>query len=302
MRLHVFMQIRDALGKYLVQLSADGRSGHTLGSYRRHIGLLADWWGARSIEELGHEDLAEYLSSPVARARRGGGERAATTMNQVRSALRTFFSHCHRAGYLDSDPGRLIRRARCASKPARILTEDEQARLLAAIDHPRDLALISVMLRCGVRLGAAVGIDVGDVDFADGSVLLRNQKNGSPQRVYVPGEVQDLLRDQVGDRDAGPVFESRAGLRISPRHVGRRLRAWCRLAGVREISPHGLRHAFATSLYRRTGDVLLVSAALGHASVATTMTYARADRERLRGFMEEARAMRQGFRPNGQQV
>jgi site-specific recombinase XerD len=85
------------------------------------------------------------------------------------------------------------------------------------------------------------------------------------------------------DRTTGPLFPTRDGRRLTSRQVARRLAGWLEAAGItRRASPHTLRHSFATQLYRKTGDILLVREALRHRSIASTLVYARVDGERLR--------------------
>ena len=103
---------------------------------------------------------------------------------------------------------------------------------------------------------------------------------------YVNERIVGLLRGHIRDRFSGPLFESRHGLRLSARQVQRRLAAWCREAQIKgPTCPHALRHSFATALYRRTEDVLLVKEALGHRSVASTVVYARPEPGRLRALL-----------------
>src|SRR5687767_8652236 len=123
------MHIDEALQLFLTQLEADGRSPHTIGQYRRHVRLLAAWahharHGA-SVGEIGHELLARFLASPQARLRGDGGRRAAGTGNALRSSLKGFFGYLHKAGYIATDPARLIRRARTGTPPPRGLTAEQ---------------------------------------------------------------------------------------------------------------------------------------------------------------------------------
>jgi len=95
-----------------------------------------------------------------------------------------------------------------------------------------------------------------------------------------------LLRGYLGVRVSGPLFPGRRGERLTTRHVGRRLKAWLRAARIeRPASPHTLRHTFAVGLLEKTHDLALVQAALHHASICSTVTYARVAPERLRAAL-----------------
>ena len=287
------MDVLDALDRYLVQLEADGRSPHTIGQYRRHVRLLARWLDAEGLgsdlRDLDHEVLARFLASPAARTRPDGAAKRATSTNALRSTIRTFFGWVHAAGYTSTNPARLVRRARCGSPPPRALSDDEQQRLLdalAAAEGPeaeRDNALFACMLATGIRVGSAVALDVEDVDLDAGVLYLRRAKGDRPERVFLSREIRDHLRRYLGERTSGPLFPARGGRAMTTRHANRRLQRWLKAAGIeRPASCHSLRHAFATSMYRRCRDVLLVKEALRHRSIVSTLVYAQVDEDRLR--------------------
>jgi integrase/recombinase XerC len=284
------MRLDQALDLYVQQLGADGRSDHTVRQYRRHVRLLDTWFGGpKHVDDVTHEDLARFLNAPEARMRPDGKPKKATAVNGLRSSLRTFFAYTHAAGLTPVNPARLIRRARCAAPPPRGLSRDEQGRLLATLRSAkgeaaeRDRVLFELMLATGIRVGSALALEVEDVDIERGELYLRSTKGDRPMAVYFNERVGGLLRGHAGDRVSGPLFESRHGARLSSRQVQRRLAYWCSEAECRGApTPHSLRHTFATDLYRRTGDVLLVKEALGHRSVASTVVYARVKPERLR--------------------
>jgi site-specific recombinase XerC len=286
------MTIDEALERFLVQLEADGRSPHTIGQYRRHVRLLSRWArdvGPRSerIEDLDHEAIARFLASPVATGRAGGGRKLATTVNALRTSLKVFLGYVHRAGLIPADAGRLIRRAITSPPPPRALSDVEEQKLLAVLakaegfEARRDEALVLLMLRTGIRIGSALGLEVVDVDLERGEIAIQ-AKGGRRDRVFLGEAIGEHLRSYIGKRSSGPVFPARDGRPVTRRHAERRFRAWVKKAGIRRATPHSCRHSFATALYARTGDVLLVKAALLHRSITSTLVYARADEERLR--------------------
>jgi len=183
----------------------------------------------------------------------------------------------------------LIRRARCGSPPPRALSEAEEARLVEVLGRGtdpaprRDRVLFTLMLRTGIRLGSALGLDVEDIDPDRGEVLLRSMKNGRQDVVMLPRSIRADLRDWVGGRREGPLFESRAGRRLCARQARRRFELVLEAAGIDRVSgTHCLRHTLGTRVYERSGDIALTQAALHHRSIASTLVYARADEARLR--------------------
>ncbi len=271
------------------QLHADGRSLHTIRQATRHIRLLSRYLPEHRPCEITHEDIAIFFNSDVARCVNGGRTKRPTSLNCLRSSLRTFFRYLHRAGYVERDPTLLLRLARTGVAPPRGISEKERQRLFAAMAASRsraarrDEVLFGLLLASGIRIGSALALDVGDLDVEECSLVLRTTKGGVPQRAYAPREVMARLAAWIGGRTSGAVFCGLGERRLGARQAHRRLAEWCRKAGIhRAISPHAFRHAFALRIYAQTADVLIVKEALGHRSVASTVVYARASGERVR--------------------
>ena len=290
------MQLEDALGRYLTQLRANGRSEHTVLQAQRHLRLLAAWLEeerrSAELDAIDEDVVAEFLTSETACRSARGGAKKPGTLNSLRSSLKTFFGAAARAEWVARNPARFIKRAICSPPPPRSLTAREEERLrstLAAAESDegrRDRILVELMLATGVRLSSALALDVEDVDLDEGALLLRKVKGGRAERVFLGPESRDLLREYLGELPTGPVFTRRDGRRISVRQAQRRFRGWRERAGVQKsVTPHSLRHSFAMDLYRRCGDVLLVKRALGHRSISSTLVYAHVGEERLRAAL-----------------
>ncbi len=291
------MNISSALDFYLLQLAADGRSPHTVGQYRRHIRSFATWLAqaghSGDVGAIGHEDVARFLSTPGARTTPRGAAKRATSMNALRTSVRTFFGFLHAAGTIAANPARLLRRARCGTAPPRAMGDDDRDRLLARLAAAvgpaarRDEMLVRLLLGAGLRIGSAVALDVGDVDLAGGELRLRTTKGDVPETVYLSADLVTRLGSYVGDRTTGPLFATLTGARVTTRHSGRRFAEAVVAAGLtRHFSPHSCRHTFATGLLKRSGDLALVQAALRHRSIASTLVYARVEPGRVRAAME----------------
>lgn len=291
------MQIEHVLERFIVQLRADGRSEHTIGQYRRHARLLARWLAdeghSGAGEDLDHELLARFLTSAAARTTSDGRRKRETSTNALRTSLRCFFGYAHAAGWVRQNPARLVRRARTSPPPPRALSDDEQRRLLDALDQARtkaerrDRVLFTVLLRCGLRIGSALGLRVDDVDLDAGELSVTRAKNNRPQRAMIPGSVIPLLREWIEQAGDGWLFPGNGSEPLCVRSADRRFEEWAKRAGLRAgASPHSLRHSFATGLLRRTGDLALVQAALHHASILSTTRYSAVDDGRLRAALE----------------
>ena len=288
------MFIADAFKRFDTQLDADGRSKYTRAQYRRHIGMLANWANENAcphVEDLTTNDIAQFLTTPTARQLADGTPKKATSVNALRSSLRVFCAFLFQADLVANDPAKLVRRAITETPPPRALQSDEAEKLFAVIREcegkaaRRDEMLFTLLLATGVRLSSALKLSVDDLQLNEGSIRVW-AKRDRVQVVYLPTACVTRLRAFVAGRE-GPVFVGPSGRELSPRTVQRRFSDWREMAGIsKNVSPHSLRHCFATELYRRTHDVLLVRAALGHASLSSSLIYTRVDEGRLREALE----------------
>ncbi len=287
------MRLHDALDSFLLQLEADGQSPHTLGQYGRQIRRLGHWLAGEGrddkLDSFTPEVLARFLVSSSAKVTSLGTTRRPMTMNMTRTALRTFFRFAFDADLLPTNPARRVRLAITSPPPPRTLSDAEQARLMdtllvakGAIAR-RDHMLFALMLATGIRIGSALALEKRDVDLARGELRVRCLKRGGEQCVFLSAAIQDHLLGYLAERGEGPLFEGRGGKAMSARRAQARLNTWARAAGIgRAVSPHALRHSFATRVYNATHDVLVVQRALGHRSIQSSLAYVRVNDERLR--------------------
>lgn len=284
------MRLQDALASYLVQLEADGRSRLTVNQYARHLSVLATWMeaelGSTDLDQLRHQELARFLISDVATKRPDGRPKKASSMNAMRSSVRSFFIYAEVADYVVKNPARLVKRAVVGEPAIRSFSEREVNLLRAALERAsspserRDRVLIELMLRTGVRLASALALEVQDLELEDGLAYVLHMKRGKQMTVRLDESLVDLLRGHVGDETYGPLFLNDDGEPLSDRSVQRRFKRWLDRAGIRRpASPHALRHTFATRMYKRSRDLEQVRVAMGHSSVASTSRYARRDND-----------------------
>jgi site-specific recombinase XerD len=274
------MLLHEALDSFMLQLQADGRSVHTIKQYQRHLRLLGSWLAANNIpaelDAITTAVVARFLVSDQARKTADGATKLATSTNALRTSIRCFFAFAEAADLVPRSPAMLVRRARCGEPPPRALSDGEVERLLAVAGkgEPRDELLVRLLLGTGLRLGEALALEVADVDLERGTIAVRKAKNDRPRVAYVPVELSARLAEWMRER-GGRLFA------ISGRHAQRRIGEMAREAGM-TASAHCLRHTVATRIYARTGDLGVVQRVLGHASVATTVRYARCDEGAVR--------------------
>jgi site-specific recombinase XerD len=279
------MLLATAAARFLTQLEADGRSPLTARVYRSELERFIRWAGAKNhVEAIRPDAIAAYLTAPASRVSPDGTDRSTRTVNRTRTVLRLFFSYLADRGTIRQSPARLLRNGRTDRPIPTVLSKTEEKRLLAALDAGattpvgrRDRVLFTLLLRSGMRLTAALALDVEDLDLAQGTALSRSGKNGRIQEIYLPKVVVRLLKRHLKDRGRGTsraVFASSRERRLSARQAQYRFGALLAAASIeRPVTVHALRHTFATRLREKTGDLRIVQAALGHRQLGTTEVY-----------------------------
>jgi integrase/recombinase XerD len=273
-----------------------GLSPHTIAAYMRDLGQADAWLrrrqGGGGLEGAEVSDLVDWI-----RSRRAAGL-ASATMARKLSALRMFFRFLVAEGRRSEDPSRTLETPRPWRSLPRCLPEDEVDALLAAPDpgHPRglrDRALLEVLYATGLRVSELLGLRLEDVNVAGGFLLVRGK--GDKERLVPLGErAADALgayleqgRPALLKGRSPLVFPGLRGRPLTRQGFWKNLRRLARSAGItRALSPHTLRHSFATHLLEHGADLRTVQALLGHADISTTQIYTHVSRERLRRVYE----------------
>ncbi len=280
-----------ALDDYARELTTRGASAATLRAYGRDLLELAAWASERGREpgELVYRDLRAYAAALSER------RLAKTSVARKLASLRGLHAHLVVTGAASHNPADLLPAQKRDSRLPRVLARDEIAALLDRIPartplEVRDRALFELAYSCGLRAEEIVSLDLGDPDFE--SETLRTTGKGDKTRVVPIGEpAQRALRRYLDSArhalapasDEPALFVSRRGRRLSASDVRRRLEKWVREAAVAgRVSPHTLRHSFATHLLEGGADLRSIQELLGHSSVSTTQIYTRVEPSRLR--------------------
>jgi len=217
------------------------------------------------------------------------------------STLRSFFRWACREGHLEKNPARGLPSPRVPKALPRAMTLPDTEKLLAADEDEtfvpeRERALFELLYATGLRVSEAAGLDLSDVDFS--ARLVRVTGKGSRERIVPFGDAAgEALRAYLPSRDAlrhgaagrgseargvEPLFVNARGGRLTSRSMARLLKRRLRAAGLpEEISPHALRHTFATHLLQAGADLRAIQELLGHASLSTTQKYTHLDAARL---------------------
>jgi site-specific recombinase XerC len=294
------MRVLSVLDRYLVQLKADGRSPYWQSQIDRHVRLMDRWFAAhrlpRDVRRITHEHVARFLASPEATMRRDGRPKQTTSTNCLRTSVKVFLTYTHAAGHSPRNAAALVRRAKCAPPPPRALPPDDVEGFLATIDAAegataeRDSALFHTLAETGARIGSLLAAHLEDLDLRHGELLLRHTKGDRPTILPLPRGLCRRLRTYLAGRTSGPLFTTKAGRPLGGRQARRRMTIWLAKAGCRPASPHALRHSYAVKVYKRSGDIAAVQAALNQLSVASAAIYARSGAVHTSGLRGRAPA------------
>jgi integrase/recombinase XerD len=289
-----------AVRTYLDHLSVErGLAANTLTSYRRDLRRYQEFLDEAGIDALDRVTEAT-VSAFLVRLREGGADHpplSATSAARTVVAVRGFHRFAVADGLATLDPSAAVKPPAAAKRlPKALPLSDVEAILEAAGSagtalSMRDRALLEVLYGTGARISEAVGLDVDDLDLVDGTVLLHG-KGGKQRLVPVGSFAREavstyLVRGRpelVGTGRGGPALLLNArGGRLSRQSAWAVLARAAESAGVtRHVSPHTLRHSFATHLLDGGADVRVVQELLGHASVTTTQVYTLVTVENLR--------------------
>jgi site-specific recombinase XerD len=263
-----------------------GLAGKTRRAYGVDLAQLAEWAAGRGLlpTELTHRHLRLFAG---ALSERGSTK---STVARKLAAIRTFYRQLVERGELDANPADLVATPKKDSYLPRVLKAAEVAALLDRIPASspldlRDRAMLELAYAAGLRAEELVNLDVDSID--PDAEEVRVEGKGSRTRVVPVGEHAWRALDRYLARgrpalDTGEhpaLFLSKNGRRLSTSDVRRRLRLQARQAGV---SPHTLRHSFATHLLEGGADLRAIQELLGHASISTTQTYTRVESKRLK--------------------
>jgi site-specific recombinase XerD len=281
----------EALRLFDADLRRRGMAEKTRRAYGVDLGQFALWCTAQSIEpvQVTPRTLRRYAALLSDR------RNVAATVARKLASLRAFYRVLREHGLLAQNPADLMPAPKRPSSLPKVLRPDEMAALLERIPastplEVRDRAIFEVAYACGLRAEEIVDLDVPSVDF-DGEEL-RVEGKGAKTRIVPVGEpaLRALARYLERARPAlamepreTALFLSKSGRRLSTSDVRRRLRVWARHAAVQGgVSPHALRHSFATHLLEGGADLRAIQELLGHASISTTQIYTRVESARLR--------------------
>ncbi|MGH7273317.1 MAG: tyrosine recombinase XerC [Nitrospiria bacterium] len=291
-----------------------GATGHTLRNYQSDLNQFLKFmtapaeaesgiaaWRVRGLEGIDHLGIRSYLAD----LHRRGLKKAA--LARKLAVLRSFFKYLRREGLLKGNPARLVSMPRQERPLPAFLTVDEAAALM---ESPiggdrfflRDRAILETFYSTGIRLSELVGLNREDIDFDSGLVRIRGK--GKKERIIPIGsQAIGVLKKYLSEgrprptRASAPddpvsegraLFFNRSGGRLTSRSVARIVKRYATREGIPRVSPHGLRHSFATHLLENGVDLRSIQELLGHSSISTTQRYTHLNADQLMAIYDKA--------------
>ena len=251
------------------------------------------------LRQVDHITIREWLS------RLHSEQKTKASIARKLAALRTFFQFLVREGVIELNPAKLVSTPRLEKKLPKHLSIEEAIKFIETPDKEtdigkRDAAMLELLYATGVRVSELTKMDVKDVDFKNRLIRVSGKRRkerivpfGEPAlealRSYLDVRERYLNNAQVSEREDQALFLNYQGTRISPRSVGRMVEKYIRIcAGMHDISPHALRHSFATHLLDSGADLRDIQELLGHARLSSTQIYTHVSMEKLVDVYDKA--------------
>ena len=271
-----------------------GLSQHSLAAYRSDLHQLSRWLGTRKTQLLSAQatDLQGYLKH---RHQQGI---SAASISRALSALRRFYRYCLRETLCNEDPSALLESPKTSRVLPKVLTETDVELLLNAPDCKtilglRDRAMLELLYATGLRVSELVGLTIEMINCQAG--VIRTTGKGKKERLVPMGEeAVDWLNDYAesarpqlleGHGQTEAFFVTRRGSSMTRQAFWYAIKRYAKLAGIKiDISPHTLRHAFATHLLNHGADLRVVQMLLGHSDISTTQIYTHIAQSRLQAL------------------
>lgn len=280
---------RNLVREYLTYLQVEkGLAGNSLASYKRDMARLEDWASraGKQVEELTRTDLRAWIASL---SREG---LAPTSVSRATSAARGFYRFLMLDGHIKRHPAEDLDTPQRVAYLPRFLSEDEMERLLAAPDTAteeglRDRAILEVMYASGLRISELIALKAADVDL-DGGLLACHGKGSKERRIPIGKSATrwlELYRSARARRSSAHdprLFVNSLGAPLTRQVVWAAIKRLAERAGLENVSPHTLRHSFATHLLQRGADSRSVQSLLGHSDISTTQIYTHMTDRHLR--------------------
>lgn len=285
---------RDLFREYLSYLRVErGLAKNSIESYERDLAKLKNWADGESLEilELNRQDLRGFIAD-LSRE-----DLSANSVQRITSAVRGFYKFLMTDSHLEKNPAEDIQAPQKGFYLPKFLNQTEIEQLLSAPDVSqetglRDRAILELMYACGLRVSEAVDLKISDVEL-DSGILTCKGKGGKTRKIPIGTSAVEWLKSYLVMRrrkeniEINNLFVSSLGRPINRQIIFNLIKEYAEKCGLEDVSPHTLRHSFATHLIQNRADVRSVQQMLGHADISTTQIYTHITDAHLRKTYEK---------------
>lgn len=290
--------MRPEIGAFLAYVRAErGLSPKTVAAYGYDLGKfsqfadkeLGDGWKLEDVDQYAIKGYMQFLANTGYRK-----ANEAVSRGRKLATLKSFFGYLTSLDKVKSDPTAQVKMPKTKQKEPSYLTEQEYKRLLRTVRKTatayfkeRDMAIVTMLLGMGLRLSELTALDIGDVNSDDGSIKI-TRKGGKERMLPASDDVMVAIQRYIRTRDEkssqSPLFLSKRGRRISNASIWHLVGKYMRQAQIEKdkLSPHTLRHTFATVLLRQGENILTIKQLLSHRNLRTTERYLHINNEDLK--------------------
>ena len=284
--------MKEHVEKFLTYLEVErGASEHTIRAYRKDLEMFMG-----SLQEGSDlpdtSDVRSFLASEVSSGH------AKSTASRRLAAVRSFYKYLHREGIVKKNPAKLVTSPKLPKTLPKFLSVDEAFELMdkpepIGFEAARDKAILELAYSSGLRVSELVGLDIGDIDAKQTTVRVRG-KGKKERMVPVGGKALDAVKAYMVERmlkgmNERALFLNKRGQRLSDRAVRRMVRKYSNMMAMSgKVTPHTLRHTFATHLLHGGADLRAIQEMLGHSSLSTTQKYTHLDVAKLMEVYDKA--------------
>jgi len=292
------MTLQKAMSEFKQHQLAQNRSTNTIDSYQRELHRLQKFLQEDyPVEKILANQLDNFLNSDICQSCATGGIRKSASIANTKAALGAFFKWLNQSGQIAANPTVTFQIEKNQNLPVFLSPEEVKTLLKVMKDTrgwqaERDFAAVSIILHTGIRLAELIGIDLADIDLVDNKIKLKRTKGGNPAVKHINARLKKILQPFIDRRLAvatacPALFISQWNRRLTDRQFELRLEMWAEKAGIiKKITPHVLRHTFATNLHSKTKNLIAVQKALGHKYITTTQIYTHIQDEELQEALE----------------
>ena len=296
--------MKKQIENFLVYLKAERSvSPHTLKAYTQDLKEF-DSFVDKKPKNIDNLDIRTFLASLYNRNLKK------STISRKLASIRSLFKYLHKEGYVRSNPAKLVSSPKVPKNLPKFLTIDE---VFSLVDTPqgetfkptRDKAILELLYSCGLRVSELTSLDISDLDIKE--TIIRVKGKGRKERIIPIGTkameaIRNYLPERISLKKKSPgLFLNNRGGRLTQRSVRRILLHYSRMINLTgDLSPHTLRHTFATHLLHEGADLRSIQELLGHSSLSTTQKYTHLDIRQLTEVYDTAHPMAKNKKKNGE--